>query len=241
MSNTIPADRLNALRQLDTCTVSNAIEVFDVRLRNEGFSNAAIRCMFEHLPPMLGYAVTAKVRSSSPPPVGHTYYDRTDWWNYIVTLPAPRVVVMQDVDSRPGMGSLLGAVHANILSALGCAGLVTNGAVRDLQEIEKIPFQVFAAHPAVSHAYVHIVDFGSPVEVGGLSIKTGDLVHGDRHGIQTIPIEIAARIPAVAARMIANEQKIIELCRSPQFSLSALRAAVKKLEVSSAVEESTGC
>jgi regulator of RNase E activity RraA len=240
LSTTISANQLEAIRKLDTCIASNAIEVFDFRLRNEGFADASIRCMFEHLAPMLGYAVTARIRSSSPPPVGHTYYDRTDWWNYIATRPAPRVVVMQDVDLRPGMGSLLGAVHANILSALGCVGLVTNGAVRDLPEIDKISFQVFAAHPAVSHAYVHIVDFGGPVEVGGLGIKPGDLIHGDRHGIHTIPIEIAAKIPAVAERMLANEQKIIELCRSPHFSLSALRSAVKELEVSS-LGEGAGC
>ena len=95
---------------------------------------------------MLGYAVTLKVRSSSPPTTGGSYLDRTDWWNFILSLPAPRVVVLQDVDSKPGEGSLLGEVHANILRALGCMGAVTNGAVRDVPAAEAMGFQFFAGN-----------------------------------------------------------------------------------------------
>src|SRR5262245_5419118 len=127
----LTTEQLEPLRLLETCAVANAIETFDVRLRNEGFTDATVRCMFPRLKPMVGYAVTATVRSSNPPPDRHDYMDRTDWWNYILSIPAPRVVVIQDVDQNPGTGSLLGEVHSNILMALRCVGAVTNGAVRD--------------------------------------------------------------------------------------------------------------
>ena len=228
MKPLLTAEQLEPLRLFDTCTVANAIETFDLRLRNEGFTNASIRCMFPRLRPMVGFAVTATIRSSNPPPSGHHYLDRTDWWNYILSIPAPRVVVIQDVDERSGTGSLLGEVHANILKALKCVGALTNGAVRDLHAVEAIGFQLFAGHVAVSHSYVHIVEVGVPAEIGGLKITPGELLHGDCHGVLSIPIEIAAEIPAAAGKIVERERKLIALCRSDQFSLDKLREAVKE-------------
>lgn len=216
-----------ALRSLDTCTVANAIENFEIRLRNEGFIIDSARCVFPKLPPMLGYAVPVRVRCSSPPTGSHLYKDRTDWWNYILQIPAPRVVVVEDVDPNPGTGAFVGEVHAEVLRALGCVGVVTNGTVRDIPQIEKMGFQLFAGGTAVSHAFVHIVEFGTPVEIGGLKIAPGELLHGDLHGIVSIPRNIAADIPRAAAENQARDKKIIDICRSADFSVEKLRAAVK--------------
>ncbi len=226
MSPPLAPEQLEALRRLDACTLANAIETFHERLRNEGFADHTVRCLFPRLHPMLGYAATVKIRGSAPPTTNGSYPDRTDWWDYIVSLPYPRVVVVQDVSTRPGLGSLVGAVHMNILQALHCVGVVTNGSVRDIPAAESAGFHLFAGSVSVSHAYVHIIEIGRPVEIGGLKINSGDLLHGDLHGIQSVPLDIAARIPAVAAKMIAEEQALIALCRSPDFSLDKLRAAV---------------
>lgn len=220
--------QLESLRRLDACTLANAIETFHKRLRNEGFMGHAVRCLFPNLQPMIGYAATIKIRGSSPPTTGNLYVDRTDWWDYILSLPAPRIVVVQDVATRPGLGSLIGAVHMNILRALHCSGVITNGSVRDIPAAQSAGFHYFAGSVAVSHAYVHIVEIGKPVEIDGLKIQSGDLLHGDLHGVQTIPIDIAARIPQVAANITAEEQALVALCRSPEFSLEKLRAAVAK-------------
>ena len=225
--NVLSANDWQSIRQLDTCTVSNAIERFNVRLRNEGFVHGCIHCQFPHLPPMLGYAVTARARASSAPMTGRCYYDRMDWWEYVVTIPEPRVMVLQDIDHQPGIGAFVGEIHAEIGMALKCVGCVTNGAVRDLPAVEKSGFQMFAGSVAVSHSYAHIVDFGEPVEIGGLQIHPGDLIHGDRHGVHTIPLEIAPEIPKIAAGLVAEERALIELCRSPGFSLQELAARLK--------------
>lgn len=227
-SSKLSDEQLPALRAIDTCTVANAIETFHQRLRNEGFADGSVRSLFPQMEPLVGYAATVKIRGSAPPTANGLYPDRTDLWDYILSLPSPRVVVVQDVATRIGLGSLIGAVHMNILRALGCIGAVTNGAVRDLPAAQEIGFQLFTSRIAVSHAYVHIVDYGTPVEIAGLKIKPGDLLHGDQHGFQTVPLDIAARIPAAAARIKEKEQAIISLCRSPEFSLEALRAAVAK-------------
>src|SRR5437867_2714726 len=114
MKHALSAGQLEAIRRLGTCAVSNAIESFEVRLRNEGFADSRIRSLFPHLPPMLGYAVTARIRCSSPPPVGHTYHESTDWLNYLITVPALCVVVIQDIDPKPGFGAFVGEVHTSI-------------------------------------------------------------------------------------------------------------------------------
>src|ERR1700744_918834 len=177
-------EQLEALRRVDACTRANAIETFHERLRNEGFMGHNVRCLFPKLQPMAGYAATIKIRGSTPPTTGNPYIDRTDWWDYIVSLPAPRIVVVQDIATRPGLGSLVGAVHMNILRALHCTGVVTNGSVRDIPPPESPGFHYLAGTFSGSHAYVHIVEIGKPVEIDGLKIHSGDLLHGDLHGVQ---------------------------------------------------------
>ncbi|HTQ51272.1 MAG TPA: RraA family protein [Candidatus Acidoferrales bacterium] len=228
MNAMLTSKQMEILQRLDACTLANAIEIFHQRLRNEGFVNTSVHCLFPELPPMLGYAATVKIRGSSPPTAAAPYNDRTDWWDYILSLPAPRVVVVQDVASQAGLGSLLGAVHVNILRALGCVGAVTNGSVRDLPAARNLGFHLFAGSVSVSHAYVHIVEFGAPVEIGGLKIQSGDLLHGDLHGVQSIPLTVADKIPLAAAEIIAREQELITLCQSKEFSVEKLREAVAK-------------
>jgi regulator of RNase E activity RraA len=227
MNTTLHPDQIKALGNLDTCTVANAIESFRVRLFNEGFCDASIRCFFPELPPMVGYAVPLQIRCSAPPPNAQSYLDRTDWWDYVQSIPSPRVVVVQDTDPQRGLGSLLGEVHAGILQALECVGAVTDGSVRDLPDVAAMGFHFFAGNVTTSHAYAHIVNIGEPVEIGGLRINPGDLLHGDRHGVLSIPTAIAADIPAIAAKLIVRERELLALCRSGDFSMEKLRAFVK--------------
>jgi 4-hydroxy-4-methyl-2-oxoglutarate aldolase len=229
LKSVLAPEQLEALRRLGTCAVSNAIETFDVRLRNSGFADASIQCIFKDFPPTVGYAATARVRTSVPPMQGHNYLDRTDWWNAILKIPPPRVVVVEDVEKHPGLGSFVGEVHANILSALGCVAVVTNGAVRALPQVRSTGFQFFAGNVSVSHAYAHVFQFGIPVEIGGLRIEPGDLLHGDQHGVLKIPHEIAQSIPAKVQEIQEKEQRVIALCRSSDFSLDRLRELLRDL------------
>jgi regulator of RNase E activity RraA len=224
--------QLDELRQCSTCVTASVIETFGVRLCNAGFADSRIRCQFKELPVVVGYAATARIRSANPPmdSRGYFYYDRADWWNQILTIPAPRIVVIEDLDDPAGLGAFVGAVHANILRALGCVALVTNGSVRDVPDIRPTGFQVFASNVAVSHAYAHVFDFGSAVQVGGLKISPGELVQGDLHGVQTIPLEIADRVPAKAREILKRRKRLIDLCQSDDFSLEKLQQVMKHEE-----------
>lgn len=225
----LSAGEMQALGRLETSTVSNAIEAFEVRLRNTGFTDARIHCMFEDSPPMVGYAATARMRSGDPPIAGRVYHERSEWWQSILDVPAPRIVVLEDMDTPPGRGAFLGDMHAAILKALGCVGYVSNGAVRELPRVRKLGLQVFAGNVAVSHAYAHIFDLGSTVQVGGLEISPGNLLHGGRDGLLTVPREIAAEISKVAPRSEDREAKVIDFCRSADFSLEGLAHLMKEL------------
>jgi 4-hydroxy-4-methyl-2-oxoglutarate aldolase len=220
--NTLSIKDLENLSAFDTCTVSNAIERLNVRLRNEGFVSCTAHCQFPGLGPMVGYAVTGRIRTASPPMTHRCYYDRMDWWNYVASVPEPRVIVLQDVEPTPGVGAFVGEIHASIGRALKCLGCVTNGAVRDLPAVEALGFKLFAGSVAVSHAYAHIIEFGEPVEIGGLKIHSGDLIHGDRHGVLTIPLAVAAQIPGEAAKIIQEERELLRFCGSPKFTLQGL-------------------
>ncbi len=234
MVHALAASDFDRLKRLDAPTVANAIERLNVRLRNEGFIHDAVRCLFPRLPPMLGYAVTGTIRSSSQPIAGGWYYDRLDWWKSFLDVPAPRVMVLQDVDRVPAFGAFVGEIHANIAAAFNCVGCVTDGAVRDLPDIERLGFQLFAAGVSPSHAYAHVVEWGDPVEIGGLRIQSGDLVQGDCHGVQLIPLDIAAAVPDVAEELRRDEQTIIAACQGPRFSVEALAGAFEQIRRSHA-------
>jgi 4-hydroxy-4-methyl-2-oxoglutarate aldolase len=229
LQSCLTEDELDALSRLDACAVEDAIETFDLRARNTGFANSSIRCLFEDLPPIVGYAATARLRSGERPMSGHSYHDRTEWWNSILEVPEPRIVVLQDIDNPPGVGAFLGDTHAAMLQALGCVGYVTNGGVREVPAICETRFQVFAGNLALSHAYARIIDSGCPVEVGGMQVVPGDLLYGDRHGLLTIPKKIAPEIPRVVAQLRERDRRLTAVCRSPGFSVEKLRAAINEL------------
>lgn len=212
-----------ALRDLDACTLANSIEATGVRLRNEGYMDSTIRCLFPDLPALLGYAFPLRVRTDNPPIEGLAYVDRVDWWDQLLAIPQPRVLVIEDEHKGMASGSILGEVHANIYRALGCAGIITDGGARDLPALRRFGFAVFASHVSVSHAYAHVVAVGEPVTVGGLKVRTGDLLHGDVHGILSIPLQVAQQLPEIVARQKKEEQVIIDYCHSAGFTVEGLQ------------------
>jgi 4-hydroxy-4-methyl-2-oxoglutarate aldolase len=208
---------LEALRGYDTPTLSNAIESFDLRPRDQGFAGMEVRCMFPELGVMVGYAATATIRTRGP---GEA--DQAALWALVRELPEPRVVVIQDLDDPPGHGAFWGEVQANVFRALGCVGAVTDGSVRDLDEVRRLGFHFFARGPAVSHAYVRLESVGGTVTVGGLPVRPGDLLHADQHGVLLVPHRIAADLPAAADAVVEREQTLIRWLRSPDFDPSRL-------------------
>ena len=217
---------LEALGQFDTCTLANAIERFGVRLRNEGYTQPGLRCVTGGYPRVIGYAATCHVRAADPPIKGAAYLDRTDWWGAVQRLPIPRIAVVQDVEPEL-VGSVAGHVHAAILRAFHCVGLVTNGAVRDIPDVAAMPFPMFAGSLTVSHGYAHIVDFGKPVEIFGLRIECGDLLMADIHGVLSIPAALVDQLPEVAASIRAREKRIIDFCSDGEFSPEGLVEVVR--------------
>lgn len=224
----LTAQEIEALKKITSPSVANAIETFKVRPREQGNLSSDIRAVFPDMGPMVGYAVPCVIRAEQGPIEGHrasTY----GWWDYVLTIPAPRVIVVHDLDDPRGQGAQWGEVQANIHRALGCVGVVTDGSVRDLDEVRALGFQFCAAHVSVSHANVHMVDFGIPIKVGGVLIKPGDLIHGDQHGVCTIPHDIAGKIPEAIAKVEADEREIISVCQSPGFSGDKLKELFKRI------------
>ena len=212
---------IEALKAWPTPAICNAIETFNVKPRNQGFM-LGIKCIFPDFDPMVGYACTATMLADLPATEkdrGATQAHRDN----ILKTPEPRVAVIQDMDQPPSIGSLWGEVNANMHRALGCLGVVTNGGVRDLDEVHELGFHFFAADVIPSHAYVHLVDAGNPVKMGGLLVNNGDLIHADKHGVVVIPPEVAREVPAACQKVEDRERRIINFCKSPDFDVEALK------------------
>lgn len=213
MSEPLTWEQLEALREFSSPTICNAIETFNVRPRDAGFMNHTIACRFPELGPMVGYAVTARIRAKDPPAQGEEMSHGTVWAAF-AKVPKPWVVVIQDLDAPNPVGSYWGEVNGATYAALGAIGVVTNGGVRDLPEVQRTGFHFFSAAILVSHAYVHVVEAGTPVTVGGLTVQPGDLLHGDEHGVTSIPLEIASRVPDACHAIETAERRLIDYARS---------------------------
>jgi regulator of RNase E activity RraA len=224
---TIDTALLAALAKIDTPTVCNALELLAPERRGYGYTVEPLVCTRPHLPPIVGFARTATIRAAHPSDVSGTAARKRqdDYYAYIAGGRKPTIVVIQDIDAQRGYGSFWGEVNSHIHRGLGCLGVVTSGAVRDVPDIAE-GFQLLADRIGPSHAFVHVLDVGRTVNVAGMRVGDGDLVHADQHGAVVIPPEVAARVPETAALLARRERVIIEASKQPGFDLERLRKAI---------------
>lgn len=220
---------LDALRELDTPTVCNALEVQNVapERRGYGYTTDPLVCTRPELGSMVGVARTATIRAMHPSDVkGAAARDlQHGYYSYIDSGAKPSIVVIQDLDGESrGYGSLWGEVNSNIHFGLGCLGVITDGSVRDLPDVAE-GFQMMANRVGPSHAYVHVVSFGTPVTVAGMRVVDGDLIHADQHGAVVIPHDVADKVPEAAAGIARRERVIINAAQEDGFDFERLKKA----------------
>jgi len=216
------------LAQWDTPTICNALEEIVPERRGHGFTTEPLVPLDPDLPPICGYARTATIRAAEPPneTADETAAKRAAYYDYVGRPPAPTVVVIQDLDPRPGIGAFWGEVQTNIHKGLGTLGAVTNGSFRDLRDSAR-GFNLLGGKVGPSHAYVHVVDIGCQVTVYGLTVTTDDIVHADHHGAVMVPKAAVTAIPAVVERIQRREAVIIEAARTPGFDAEKLKGTSK--------------
>jgi 4-hydroxy-4-methyl-2-oxoglutarate aldolase len=214
--------QIEELTEFDTPTMANALELIRPWDRRSGIMSPRIRAMFPEMKTLVGYASTFLFTTRSLAH-GKLYADWQDYWRYVVTVPEPRVSVGQDIDPAPAGGSLWGEVQANIHMALGCKGVILEGAVRDLAPVRALGYPVFAREVAVGHCHAHFIDFGHPVEVGDVVVNPGDLVCADGHGVIIIPYDAAPRLAEMCRKIIDVEKPLIAVCKDRRnFSIERL-------------------
>ena len=218
---------LDVLRAWDTPTICNALEVVAPHRRATGFTVEHLHCLDPGLKPIVGYARTATFRSvePSPLPAEAVKAKRAAYYGYVASPPGPTVVVIQDLDPNPGFGAFWGEVNTAVHKGLGALGCVTNGSMRDLDDCAP-GFQLLAGKVGPSHAHGHIVDFGGQVNVAGMTVGDGDVVHADRHGAVVVPREAVAQLPAAVELLTRREAVILAAARSEGFDIDALKRAM---------------
>ncbi len=220
-------DLIAELQSYDTPTVCNALEVIAPDRRGYGYTTQPLVCTRPELPPMVGVARTATIRSAHPSHLqGKAARELNDgYYAYVDAGPKPSIMVIQDLDgAQRGYGSWWGEVNSNVHKGLGALGVITDGSVRDLPDIAE-GFQMMADRVGPSHAFVHVVGYSQPVTVAGMRVTDGDLIHADQHGAVVIPWEVADRVKAAAEEIFAGEAVIIKAAQTPGFNIDKLRQA----------------
>lgn len=218
---------LDALKQYDTPTICNAMEHVAPERRTIGFTSKPFVCIDPALPPMVGYARTATIRAVEAPRLSpdEVRARRIAYYEYVAAGPRPSIIVIQDLDHDPGFGAFWGEVNTTVHKALGALGAITNGSFRDI-DASAPGFQLLGGEIGPSHAYVHSVDFGIHVNVHGMGVNDGDLIHADRHGAVVVPVAVARDIPAAAELLGRREKVILDACAAPDFDIEKLKAAI---------------
>jgi regulator of RNase E activity RraA len=214
------------LRSIDTPTACNLIEIVAPERRGMGYTASHLHCPFPDLPPMVGFAKTATIRARDPVSGSSYMQKRMDYLDYVAAAPRPSVVVIEDEDEPAGYGAFWGEVQTNVHKALGCLGIVTNGSIRDLAAVVE-GLQMLAGSIAPSHAYVHIVEFDLSVTVHSMEVRSGDLIHADRHGAVVVPVENIDPMAAALDGLMKREAKIIAAARAPGATADSIKAAMK--------------
>jgi regulator of RNase E activity RraA len=227
MSKSISPAVLDRLRKFDTPTVCNVVELFDLYPRTAGYLDRRIQACYPKLPPMVGFASTATFRSAAPPRAGNVYSGLTQQVEAFAQLPGPAVVVFQDLDNPPAAATF-GEVMCTTYKAFGAAGLITSGAGRDLDQVEALNFPCFTNGTICAHGYCHIPQINVPVQVGGVTIHPGDLLHGDRNGVTTIPLGIAAAVAEACLEFMAAEAVVLDYLKAGRVDPKGFAAAQKE-------------
>ena len=214
------------LRSIDTPTVCNLIEIVAPERRGAGYTVSHLHCPFPDLPPMVGFAKTVTIRARDKVSGPSYMQKRMDYLDYVAAAPRPSVVVIEDKDDPPGYGAFWGEVQTNVHKALGCLGTITNGSVRDIPAVAE-GFQMLAGSLSPSHAYVHVVDFGAPVTIHGMAVKSGDLVHADRHGAVVVPAGDIDAMQAALDGLAKQEARIIAAARASGATVETIKAAFR--------------
>jgi len=215
---------LKDLAALDTPTVCNALEVVDPNRRTRGFNVRPFVCAHPELPSVVGYARTVRIRATHKPAKP---MDADGYYTYIAEGgPLPSVALIQDLDENPGYGAFWGEVNTNVHYGLGCLGVVTNGSIRDIPDSQK-NFQMLAGMINPSHAWVHVVDWGTPVTIHGMDVEEGNLIHADMHGAVVIPSKSAGAVIEAAKKIAAKERILITAAQQPGFNMKKIREAWK--------------
>jgi 4-hydroxy-4-methyl-2-oxoglutarate aldolase len=215
---------IDYLKTVDTPTLSNAIEMLKVRPQSEGFTPISIRCQFPELGRMVGYAVTAHVESMNKGPIDWNIF--LELYEAVAKSPKPAVVVFQEVGPHPDFAVHAGEVMTTIFNRLGAVGLVSDCGVRDIPEVRAMKFHYFARGVAASHSYSRIVRVGVPVQVQGLMIRPGEILHGDENGLITVPNEGIEKLPEAVNQIQARERDLMQFVRGGDFTLEKLKGRI---------------
>ena len=222
MSDFTQAD-LDRLADWDTPTICNGLEMLSDSARSGGFTIKQFNCMRPEVR-MVGYARTATIRAAEKGGAGAP--SRESYYEYIAAGPMPAIVVMQDLDHVPGAGAFWGEVNTNIHKGLGALGVITNGSVRDLDDCAE-GFQALMGVVGPSHAWVHVTGFGAQVQVHGMTVGHGDIIHADRHGAVVVPPEAVTLLPGAIETIAKREAVILSAAKAPDFNIDRLKAAMK--------------
>jgi regulator of RNase E activity RraA len=217
---------LETLRKYDSATIANVVELFDIRPNTAGYMKGAVRAIYPEMDPIIGFASTATFRSAYPTGANNAYQRLPAQLRAMQGIPGPKIAVIQDLD-QPAAAATFGEVMCTAYQRFGCVGIISSGAARDIAQVRALKFPAFASSVIVSHGYSRLEDVDVPVQIDGLTVRPGDLLHADANGVVLIPAEIAEEVAGVCQDFVSVEQMVLDYLHAQEATIDGYQQCME--------------
>jgi len=222
---------LKLMQSVDTPTICNAIEVAQGKRGFNDFTRGTMLCSAPEEGAIVGYARTAKIAAVSPPSEAPEAIKerRMAYYKHMATGPRPAITVIEDLDFPHCIGAFWGEINTTVHKGFGIAGTLTNGVMRDLGDVPE-GYPVIAGSIGPSHGFVHVKEIGTPVEIFGMQVNDGDLVHADQHGAVVVPEDVVPSLETAINKLLSTENIILDAARAMDFDFEKFSEAWSEFE-----------
>lgn len=214
------------LRKYDSATIANVVELLDIRPHTAGYMKGNVRAIYPELDPIVGYASTATFRSAYPTRATNVYQRLPEQLRLMQEMPGPKIAVIQDLDEPPAAATF-GEVMCTAYQRFGCAGIITSGGARDIAQVRKLRFPAFASSVIVSHGYSRLEDVHVPVQIDGLTVRPGDILHADANGIVMIPEDVVEEVAYLCKDFVGVEQTVLDYLQEKEATIDGYQKSVE--------------
>lgn len=210
------------LENFDTPTIANVVATYPEKdyclgLYNpwstKWYTDQSLKCIYPEIGRRVGVAVTC---TYGLPDLSYNKLNFSDLLKTISKIESPVVLVVKQnfPDEIKNKNGLLGGNMMTALKSVGVVGVISDGPSRDIDEIRPLNMQYMLTGVCAGHGKFSLESINMPVEVCGMMVAPGDIIHMDENGAVKFPEDFMEEIVQKSYQIQAIESNRQKLMRN---------------------------